>query len=311
MAYTLTIGTGKRYYDGTRYHVNDLYANMLKANVDGKPMYRHVVVKAISDEDDSLAHPHRLTHKVLESIRQEEISRSHNDFMFHLQMQNEPKTSGLIATDPSWLHYMSVREVPATAWRIITCDPAWKGTKNAGQGDYAAIQVWAFERRGPLVLRFLLDQVHSNEMTSLDGMNQICRLMRKWGVIDVSIEEIGGYIFSTDLEQQCTARGLPFNLLENKARTTNKAQRIVTFLRAMQAGHVFLITEAPHLDSFKDEFLNFPQVEHDDLLDCAAQTSDPAILELYAPGIYKKPARWSDQFRPKPKKHFDTRHCAM
>lgn len=304
LRYMLDTKRGKVLCTGTRYHVNDLWAKLLKASVEEKKLYKRVVIKSIED-NDVLSFPTRHSYEVLERKRQEEISASGNDFLWHLQMQNEPKTSGLIATDPSWIRYISQKEVPEEAWRCIFVDPAWKGTKNAGEGDYAAIEVWAFERRGSLVLQYLLDMVHSNELTDLDGRLEIKRLMRKYGVIDVAPEEHGGKSFSTNLLNDAVSWGMPLNIIELKSQQVNKSARIVAFLGAMQAGRVFLCTESQHLEGFLSEFEDYPQIDHDDVLDCAAYTCDPAVAESYVPRFMARAMGYRDESPAR-----RTRHCA-
>lgn len=307
-AMIFTVLGGKRFYDGTRYSNADLWGGMERAAFEKRPMYRVIRVKAIGD-DDSLAHPFRHSQEKLEALRQEFVSQYGDDTFWYLQMQNEPKISRLIATDPAWLRYCKLADVPEGCWRVVLCDPAWKGTKNSGEGDYAAIETWAFERRGSLVLRYLLEVTHSNEMTSLEGQREIFRHMEKWGTIDVAVEEYGGYTFRGDLENTATSRGLQINLIDLKSKQTSKPERIVTFLRAVQAGQIFITEECKGQEAFLDEYENFPQLDFDDVLDCASYTSDPAIQEQYTP-VFNKRARqsWNKRRAIEPQQ---SRYCGV
>lgn len=282
--YMLDSLRGKEVMDGTRYHPQDLYGKNLAANVSGKPIYRSLILSAIS-EDNVLLFPNRLSYEFLESRRQEEISRRRNDDFWYLQYQNQPRVSRLIAAQWEWIRHCKREEVPATTWRAIFVDPAWKGTANSGEGDFASIQVWAFERRGNLTFKYLLDGVHANDLTDLDGRSIIFRLMRRYGVVDVAPEEIGGRSFRESLVREAAQRGVFINVIDLKYTNVGKSQRITNFLGECQRGLVFLCDEADSdlLEHFRDEFVNFPQVDHDDALDAAAQSCDPAVAERCAP----------------------------
>jgi predicted phage terminase large subunit-like protein len=328
--YTLQVG-GKRLHSGTLYHVNDQWRKLRKAKIEDpetgeeRPLYRQTLIHACVnkegvpclpyDKGAQFALPHRLNARWLEKKRKEEIAGpAGNDNLWWLQYQNYPKSAGMIATDPSWLHYCKDDVVPDDAWGCITVDPAWKGTDNAGEGDFASIQVWFFERRGNLVLRYLRDGVHSNELTEADGRHVIFRLMRRYGILDVAPEERGGYAFSTNLVNAAVEEGTPLNIIKLQSQQRNKSARITTFLGQMQQGRVFLCDGCNEelIAAFKDQFMDYPQVEHDDALDCAAYSCDPAINEEYGPAYDTKqglPSRpWMQKARQQQEELPSTRY---
>lgn len=279
---------GKEFNTGTRYHLNDLWKWMEDAEIDGKPMYHVTKIKAISD-NDVLALPHRLTKEFLERRLNEIKARYGTDVLWYLQYQNDTRSAGLTLAHPSWFKYCRRVDVSPHAWRMITVDAAWKGTKNAGEGDYASIQVWALERRGTIILRTLLDGVYSNELTALDGTKHIFRLMNRYGVIDVAPEEHGGYAFRGQLEAEATTRGAFISLIELRSKQTAKQTRMSTFLKEMQAGRVFIASECDQetQKAFRSQVLDFPQCVDDecDALDAAAYTMDPEVIESYSPAF--------------------------
>lgn len=334
--------SGKEANFGTPYHVNDLWGSMEKANVEGEANYQIVKVSAMADKcqcghgevlhpatdttpleiapcvapgckcgrSTIFAHPFRLTKAFLDKKMQSELSRTGRIVLWYLQYQCQVRLGGQVVADKSWLRYVHHSDVSPNAWRVMHVDGAWKGTKNSGEGDCASIQVWAIERRGPLLLRTLIDGVHSNEFTSLDGEREMFRLMRKYGVIDVTIEELGGYAFRTAIDTAATSRGVMLNQIELINKQMHKVQREATFLKEMQAGRVFISHECdPTLkEAFIDQVLDFPQLQHDDALDCAAQETDPAVLESYAPmwntSVGAHPFHRPVEVAPR------TRHCA-
>lgn len=322
ITYTSEFGVGKRWHDGTPYHPSDLWSNMIAANVDGKKIYDLFVLGAIEEVvqadgsvKDELTLPVRHSWKILEDIRQEEISRTGNDDLFYMQMLCKVRTPRTAATRPEWLRKCSIKDLSPTAWGVVIVDPAWKGTTNAGKGDFASIQVWFFERRGSLVLRFLVDGRHSNEMTDAEGKAEIFRLMRKWGITDVAPEEFGGWAFREALRNEAVTRGTPINIieLEGVKHKIGKSHRITTFLGDVQYGRVFLCEEAPRevLEPFTDQYNDYagPEtLDHDDALDCAAYTSDEAIATNYVPRLNRAFMRGQMQARPEERR---TRHCAI
>lgn len=305
---------GKEVIDGTRYHLHDLHAKNLKAMVNGRPAYRQLIVGAGGYDDRPLTYPNRQTKEFLERRRQEEISRSGNDFLWWLQYQNIAKASTMIVADRAWLKECPLGDVPATSWRVVLVDPAWKGTKNAGEGDSASIQVWALEMRGSLILRYFLDGVHSNMLTGEDGKREIFRLMRRYGVLDVAPEERGGYSFKTSLANDAASRGTFINVIDLKTSGLGKNTRISTFLGACQRGEVFICDSVPQdvKARFLSEYDDFPQLEHDDALDCAAYSCDSALEEAYVPvfnsGALASTKPWWAQ-EPEPARR--TRYCGL
>jgi hypothetical protein len=297
MTYTSEFGTGKRWHDGTPYHPNDLWSTMVKANVEGKKIYDLFILGAIEEVEqsdgsvkDELTLPIRHSWKILEDLRQEEISRTGNDDLFYLQMLCKVRSPRTLATKMEWLRTCSVKDLSPTAFGVIVVDPAWKGTKNAGEGDSASIQVWFYERRGSLVLRFLVDGRHSNEMTDAEGKSEIFRLMRKWYIGDVAPEEFGGWAFRQALSNEAITRGVSLNVieLEGVKHKIGKGQRISSFLGDVQYGRVFICEEVPMelREPFMEQYEEYagPEtLDHDDALDCAAYTSDEAITAAYVP----------------------------
>lgn len=340
---------GKEINFGTPYHVNDLWATMIKSNVEGEARYRIIRVPAIAETcrtdvggmpcghtlaehpevegtphelapctkcacpaAEIYAHPYRLTKEFLEKKMQSELSRTGRIILWYLQYQCLGRSDSQTAADLAWLRTGSQKEIPPDAWPVICVDPAWKGTANQGEGDCAAIQVWFLERRGGIIARWLADGVHSNELTSEDGMREIVRLMNQYGVGDVAPEMHGGYGFKTALENYCTEKGLSVNIIDLKMKQSGKDQRIGAWLRELQAGHVILCEEA-HPDvkeAFRDQIRDYPQLDHDDAIDCAAYSCDPNIADAWAPR--RRPARALPE-RGYPRPVYDpqrTKHCA-
>lgn len=287
--FTLDTLNGRLFHTGTRYHVNDLWSKLMKSkhDVTNADLFSTTILRA-KDPEGNLIFPTRLSEAFLDRRRNEIKSRNNgSDLLWWLQYFNEPRSETQVAADVSWIQFRSHEEVAVNSWRCILVDPAWKGTENQGKGDYASIQAWAFERRGSLVLMTLLDGVHSNMLTDSDGKDAIFKLMKAYGIVDVAPEERGGFSFRQSLKNDAATRGVFINVITLKSMQVNKTQRMATFVGEAQKGRVFVANECnPELRAaFLGQFEDFPQLDVNDALDCAAYTCDPAITEAYAPAF--------------------------
>lgn len=285
LGYTKETVGGKLLITGTPYHLHDQYTRLEKAEMNGTPMYEFHRLAA-QEDDGTLNIPSRWPADAIKRTRQEAISKPpYNDIMFQLQVLCRIPKEAQLAADASWLRYCKESEIDPRGWRVLFIDPAWKGDKNHGEGDFASIQVWSLERKGGLVIQTLVDGVHSNEFTQSDGLGHIFRLMRLHGVVDVAPEERGGYGFRQQLKNEAVTRGQFINVIDLKSMQRSKQARIVQLLGKFQAGQCFISEGCDPIlsEAFRDQFVEYPQVEHDDALDCAAYTCDGGILENYSP----------------------------
>ena len=285
--YQLDIDTGREVNTGTPYHRMDLWATMMNATIDGRPMYRvHQIPAHLPPElGGGLAHPFKLSEESLERRRQEELASAGNDDFYYLQFEVTYRLSRQQTTEAWWLRDARREDIPEDGLPIITVDPAWKGDKNYGEGDSAAIQVWVLARRGPAVLRYLVDGVHSNEMSPSDGEREILRLMSRYGVVVVAPELSQGSTFRQNLVQSAASLGQRLVIADLETTRLGKPDRIGGFLKECEAGRVFLCRDCDPvvLEEFRSQFNNWPQVDHDDALDAAAYTCDPGITKAWAP----------------------------
>ena len=286
--FMLDTKSGKEINSGTPYHIHDLWNGLKHAkDADGGKLYRSLVVGAGGKHTgEPLSFPTRHTQDFLDK-RLREIKEQHGtDILYWLQMQCEPRATGLIATEMAWIKYISTDELIKKTNSISTVllvDPAWKGTKNSGTGCDAAIAVMGFERKDFIIIVYLIDLVVSNEMTALDGTNAIFELMQKYGTTDVGVEEHNTWAFRTALENEAASRGKFLNLMDFKTKFTEKNDRIATFLEIPQSGRFFIVKECQNQEVFLSQFQDFPQVDKNDALDVVAYSADPNIGDRFAP----------------------------
>jgi len=308
--YTLDMAKRREVNSGTRYHINDLWGKFIKAKKrNGDPMYQTLILgSGGNDTDDALSHPYRHTQEVLDQLREEEIARSGNDLLYHLQMQNNVKSAHVMVTSRDWLRWCNMDEVPEETWRAITIDPAWKGDKNWGEGCYGVIQAWAFQKVGSIIVQYLMDQVVSNQLTEKDAMDHTFRLAGRYAIFHVIPEQRGGKSLGTNIMDEGISRGWPMVILDPKTQQAAKDIRIGRFLGACQSRRVFIVKSCSYLDHFLAEYDDYPQCDYKDVLDAAGWTQDPVVSENYGPRLNS-----NRRFNPRrqPQSPPRTRHCAI
>lgn len=268
---------------GTPYHAHDLYAKLEKAGdylsinipAGGKHANKPLTIglRGMQKHLDAKLKIHKALGE---------------EWFYWAQYQIERRHDSQIATDPAWIKRITQEEFDErcgeTAIRVALVDPAWKGTKQSGEGDSAAIAMVALETVGVLTNIYILDGVHDNTLTAHDGIDTIFALMRKWGSSDVAPEEHGGYTFRGFLEEEANKRGIYLNIIELKTKNVGKKIRMVMFGKRAQGGGVYLVDSCNEsfANAFLGQFEEFPQNDHDDALDAVAYSCDPAILEQYS-----------------------------
>lgn len=288
--YQLDIQSGREVNTGTPYHRMDLWSMMMNATLDGRALYRVVTIPAHLPESmrpqfGTLAHPYKLSEENLEKRRLEELATAGNDDFYYLQFEVTYRLSRQQTTEAWWLRDYSREDVPEDGFPILVLDPAFKGDEQYGEGDSASLQVWVLVRRGSIVQRYLIDGVHSNELSTSDGEREVLRLMARYGITVFAPELAKGSAFRANVIQTAASLGQRIQVIDLKTKQRSKPDRIGAFLKECEAGRVFLCKEADPalLEEFRSQFDNWPQVDHDDALDAAAFTCDPAILDAWAP----------------------------
>lgn len=315
MKYLLDRVGGRRLYDGTMYHPHDLWNTFLSSkDKKGKCIYRTVVVGAGYEEARELIEagsapdspevisvltlPGKWTWENMEADREEFILNVGHDDFFWAQIENKIHTERTIATNIDWLKYVEEDQIHPGGISCVFVDPAWKGTAEQGIGDYASIQVWTYERRGPIVTKTLRDGIRSNTMSPKDGMDTIFTLGRKYGCIFCAPEQTGVSGIRAMIEDECIIRGYFMQVIKlkdtfanyrkvNKAAGGKKGARIMQFIAEAQAGRIYISEDCdPGVRlALESQFENYAPgaLKYDDDIDCASMTGDSAVKETVIP----------------------------
>lgn len=276
-----------------------------------------------------------LSMKDIQGFREE--MKSH----FAGQMMNDPAGKG----SRPWIkerceHHISSSAVKRFIKKIVVLvDPAPLGMDHKGrlvrpdgEKDYWANAVIGYMKLGRRTVRVLLDGSMSQVWTMDEGMAEIKRLMRKWSVKIVGIEELRGtteQFYGRALKEKFgeaeRAMGRRCKPIKFKGTQKGKPPRIMD-LCAMagmrdedgDSDPLFLICKDTCNVEFLKMFLNQAEnwagdktIKHDDCLDAVAYADDPALMELIKLGGGSMDLWHEETYSAPPEQLRLTRHCPI
>jgi predicted phage terminase large subunit-like protein len=242
---------------GTRFHVDDVIGQLLKADPEG---WRELNVPALCTDEENdvlerkLGESHWPEFFPVENLQS--IKKSIGDRDFNSLYQGRPAgEQGAIFKEP-WLQYHE-KNLGRYSYIYATVDTAYKAERT---NDYTAICVWGFDKKTTKLhlIHYVLDRIEFPEMEKL-----LPNLIKQWGIRAVYIEG--------------RAAGMP--LIQTLRRTTNisikelvpnkdKVLRANSVAPLVEAGVFSLYENLPQLPERIVEFTSFPFIKHDDWVDC-------------------------------------------
>ncbi len=260
---SLNLGTldhTRHWYIGTRYAMFDTYYEMLKTGTIRER--RHVCI-------DGEGRPVLLPQAEFDKKRAEMTSKD-----WASQMMQTPVGDGELLMRQEWIHtFTRPPEIPMNVYVVV--DTAQKQRKSS---DYTVMWVVGLgsDRR-----TYLLDLVR-DKLTQSQRCDKLFGLVEKWTPAAVFYEENAAPDDPAYIRDEMARRG-HFDLHPFRQRPSDgpKAQRIETLEPDFRNGLVW-IREAIRYRQFdgtwrdlvqdflRDEFLAYPQVVHDDMLDALA-----------------------------------------
>ena len=276
---------------GTPYHIHGLYKAMREEKrSDGTPRYYSLIIPALTDANiPNFPTIPALTVESLAKERANEISRTGNDAFWYMQYQLETRLTGTQTMEWDWVQEISVSDWRRKYSRLphFTCvfiDSAWKGAENQGKGDDTAIGVIGIWQMGSQKTHILLELVVSNEMTSDEGATEITRLLKKWGTPYYAIEQQGEKTFWGMMKQVARSQYVYPVEIDLKGWTKKKkGARIGFFAGAARLGNFYRISGLSHLEKFRQQVSDSPQLKHDDILDMIGNSYAELILNNWVP----------------------------
>ena len=189
------------------------------------------------------------------------------------------------AFDGQWLKYYDIE--PDNLLKVITIDPASTESKNS---DFNAIEVWGLHRQTRR--RYLLEYYVARTANPDEVIENLFRFVRvhRSQLKAVGVETIGYQkVLQHYILKAMRERNFFFPLEEyGKKDRRRKEDRIIqSFAGTAQHGMIYVKKE--HVE-FIDQFVSYPDVNHDDLLDAGAvaqEMMDAAAVGEYIDGDYE------------------------
>lgn len=267
---SLALGTddgGRAWYAGTRYHVNDTYAEIIKRG--SLKERRRVCVS----EDGT---PAMMDRAALDRLRSDMGA-----YTWGAQMMQNPVGAGVCAFREQWLCFYDTPPARSAMNVYVFVDGANAKKRNS---DYTTMWVVGYCQDGN---RYVLDCEH-DRMNLSERTRKLFALNRVWRPNMTFWEQVGAMsdVQHVRLEQDREAWHFPITSIPH---SVPKDQRIRSLEPEFESGRIWLPRKLrkvrvdgsvydPIEEFVEDEYKTYPIVAHDDMLDPLADINDEAVV---------------------------------
>lgn len=262
-----------------------LHEDDLVGNIENNPDYTILKIPARAEEDfvfdldydlafqfktGSYLQPDRFGQMLFDKQR---LAMGSREFSAQYQQNPLPLEGGLL----EWSWFGSCDELPKITELIMSVDVA--GTD--GGGHYTAITLW-----GHLEGKWYMIAAHRHQFNLADVRKMIQRLDQEYGPDLIVIESagIGGGLIS-ELKNKKYAH------VEAMGASVSKLRRANDVVAMIEAGRVFILSDAPGIPEFRNEIVAFPNGRSDDLLDSMTQVLRHRATILQRARMHKREER--------------------
>jgi len=134
--------------------------------------------------------------------------------------------------------------------------------------DYTVAVIFAVTKTKEI----LILEVQREKIEGAEHLNFIQNIFYKWKPAQIGVEAVQ---YQVSLVQSALKAGLPVNKL---SAHNNKIARALGIASYLEGGRVFFMQNAHWLNDFEEELLNFPNGQHDDMVDAFAYIAN--IVEI-------------------------------
>lgn len=275
-ALSLNLGTqhGHKRYIGTRYHLADTYAEMMKRGAASPRVY------PATKNGKAEGEPWFLTQNKLAEKRREMGS-----FIFACQMLQAPKEDAVISLSRDDLRFWPAKQFTSMNVYILV-DPASKKHKKS---DYTSMMaIGTAEDRNYYVIKMIRDRLNLKQRTA--SLMALHRFFNDMGmkVLTVGYEEYGLQADIEHIQEVMDRENYRFDITPLGGGIA-KDDRIAGALIPLSQEHrIWLPDHSPHVNYqgvqedltmvfIDEEWVNWPLAIHDDMLDNLARIKDPAM----------------------------------
>lgn len=260
--------SGRLIVIGTRWHQDDLYADLL-----ADPSFQNFIRTAYTDETrSSVTFPAKFSLAYLEQLR-----TAKGSYEFSAQYLNDPVDESAADFRREQIRYYDPT-TPHPSSLYLTIDPAVSLSRDA---DYTAMVVAGMFSNKKIRL---VDYLHARLVPDrlVDG---VFDLVKKWSLHRVGIET---FAFQRTLKYEIQRRqretGIFFTIDELGKRHSGKGENSLSKearIRRLQPYFEQGLIEIRHdMKTLEDELLHFPRGKHDDLIDALSYQLDYLIPSL-------------------------------
>lgn len=258
----------RRWYIGTRYAIYDTYQWMID---HGIPERRHI---AIDENGD----PVYWSKEELERRKREMTTKD-----WASQILQQPTGEGELVFRPEWIQRYNTAPERASMNVYILIDSANAKRTAKGGSDYTVMTVWGWARDKNY---YLLDAVR-DRMSLAERTTCLFELVQKWQPNCTFWEQIGAMSDVAHVQEKQDHTGWHFPITQLH-QTVPKADRIHWLEPLFRNSRIWIpfhlwrrsVSDEAYdfVEVFeREEYLSFPSVRHDDMLDCMANLAHPTV----------------------------------
>lgn len=269
----------------TRWGAADLCGQIIRAakEREGSDKWEVINFPALNERDEPLW-PEFWPQKELLATRSEIAS-----YKWSCQYQQNPIAAGASIVRREWIKWWDQEDPPKIDYLILSIDPAHtKGNR----ADFSALTVWGVfqtvEEGGLGAMKnnlILLDAL--NERLEFPELKAKTLEVYKWWKPDTVIIEAKAA--GLPLSQELRAIGVPLRTY-TPSRGQDKVVR-VNSIADMFASGIIWMPRLQWAEKVADQFQEFPNGEHDDLLDASTQ----ALMYFRQGSFVRLPTDWEDK----------------
>lgn len=281
-ALSQNLGTidGKSRHVGTRYHIQDTYAEMMK-----KGSVKERIHPATQDGQIH-GMPVFLPQEILN-----EKKRDMGSYIFSCQMLQNPLADKAMSFKREWLSFYK-SDPDLKKWNIyILVDPAGEKKKT---NDYTVMMVIGL---GPDQNYYLIDGLR-DRLNLTERTQKVFEFVLKYNPLKVGYEKYGIQSDIEHIEYVMEQKNYRFQITE-LGGATPKNDRIRKLIPVYEQKRFYLPERCHYVDYegnsrdlvklfIDDEYLTFPVCSHDDMLDCQARILDPLLAAEFPREVKKK-----------------------
>lgn len=254
---------------GTRWHQDDLYAQIIEENEEavkaGKPKPWDLFIRTAYNADGSVTFPEKFSLEYLDQLR-----ASKGPYEFSAQYLNNPIDESAADFKKAWIRKYEPGS-PAPSSLYLTVDPALSLSADADPS--AGIVAGQFGSRVIRVVDYFHKRVNPSGL-----IDEIFNMVEKWGLRRIGIETFAFQkTIKYQLQEEQRKRNRFFSIDELGSRRGGKEPLLTKEARIRRLQPYFeqgLVEIRFDMSELENELVAFPRGRYDDLIDALSYQLD-------------------------------------